>query len=279
MKGAKRRGSALRWFGIMKGIKKHTHEDREKVISEMVPLIKKKFGDDLIALAACCSYARGEDTDYSDLELIAFVKTMPEGKMQDGLAKMFDGMLIELVWMTRETYLKTVLDVNEFWHYSGSNRLLPIINREFIAELNAYRPPELKQKCLDQAAGCFSEIQEAVSKVLNTISKENREGMPILFFFMVIEILRLLSFLNQQPYVTAYRMISQARDFRTKPKSLGKLLDIAVKGEYQDLTALREVTVAVFEELEAIFEDFGLPLYDDNIDPNKLVHKFRRMQG
>ena len=262
----------------MKGIKKHTHEDREKVIREMLPLIKKMFGDNLIALAAGGSYARGEDADYSDLELTAFVRTMPEGKPQDGLAKMFDGMLIEIVWMTKETYLKSVRDVNEYWHYSGSDRLLPIINEEFIAELNGYQPPDLKQNCLDQAIGCFSEIQEAVSKVLNAVEQENRQGLPVMFFYMVIEILKLLSFLNQEPYVTAPRMFTQARNFRTKPPSLDRLLDVAVNGTYQDLAALREVCTAVYEELEAIFEKLGLPLYDDNLDPNDLVHKFRRMQ-
>jgi hypothetical protein len=41
---------------------------------------------------------------------------------------------------------------------------------------------------------------------------------------------------------------------------------------------MREVSTAVYEELEAIFEELGLPMYDDNLDPNKLVHKFRRMQ-
>lgn len=263
----------------MKGIKRHTHEDREKVIRKMLPLIRKKFGDNLIALAASGSYARGEDFDYSDLELTAFVKTMPEGKTQDGLAKMFDGMLIELVWMTRETYLKTTRDVNEYWHYSGSDRLLPIINEKFIAELNAYRPPSLKQNCLDQAVGCFSEIQEAVSKVLNAVEQENREGLPVMFFYMIIEILKLLSFLNHEPYVTAPRMFAQARNFRTKPPSLDRLLNVAVNGDYQDLAAMREVSIAVYEELETIFEKLGLPLYDDNLDPNRLVHKFRRMQG
>ncbi|MEW5924859.1 MAG: hypothetical protein AB1746_12825, partial [Candidatus Zixiibacteriota bacterium] len=137
----------------MKSIKKHKHEDRTRVIAEMIPLVKKMFGDNLLAFAVCCSYARNEDADYSDLELIAFVKTMPEGMPRDGFAKLYDGMLIELEWMTRETYLNTTRDVTEFWYLSGSDRLVPIINDEFIAELNAYKTPDLKQKCLDQAVG------------------------------------------------------------------------------------------------------------------------------
>ena len=261
----------------MKGIKRHTHADRERILRDMIPLIREKFADNLVALAVCCSFARNEDTDYSDLELVAFVKTMPEGKPQGGLAKIFDGLLIELMWMTKETYLRTTRDVNEFWHYSGSDRLIPLINEAFIAELNAYRPPEVKQKCLDQAVGCFTELQEAVSKVLNAVSQGNREGMPVVFCDMMTQILKMLSFLNQEPYVTASRMIAQARTFHTRPESVGRLFDIAVNGTYHDLPPLGKITVAVFEEFEAIFEHLGLPLYDDNIDPKKVVHKGRQL--
>ncbi len=240
----------------MKTIKKHTHEERAEIIRRITPLIERMFGDNLIALAVCCSFARNEDADYSDLELTAFVKTMPEGKPQDGLAKLYDGMLIELEWMTRERYQDSVRDVNEYWHYSGSDRLLPIINEKFIAELNAWQPQNLKQKSLDRAVGCFTELQEAVTKVLNAINMGNRDGMPIVLFEMVNQILRTLSFLNQEPYVTASRMFSQARSFSTKPKSLARLLDMMVDGGYDDLVALREIIVAVFEDMETIFEEY-----------------------
>ena len=155
----------------MKTLKAHSHEDRQRIIGEMIPYIKKKFGANLIALAACCSYARGEDSDYSDLELIAFVKKMPKDRPRDGLAKIYDGLLIELIWMTKEIYLKYTLDVNEYWHYSGSDSLLPILNQGFIDEIAQFRPEDMKQKCMDQAIGCFTEVQEAVSKVLNAINQ------------------------------------------------------------------------------------------------------------
>jgi hypothetical protein len=262
----------------VKTIKAHSHEDRERIMGEMIPYIKKKFGTNLVALAACCSFARNEDNDYSDLELIAFVKKMPKDRSRDGLAKIYDGLLIELIWMTRETYLKYTLDVNEYWHYSGSDKLLPILNQGFIDEIAQYRPKDLKKQCMDQAIGCFTEVQEAVSKVLNAINQNNHEGMPLLFFEMVNQCLRILSFLNQIPFTTASQMIAQARNFPFQPASLGKLLDIAVKGEYGEFETLRKITIAVFEELEALFESLGLPLMDDNLDPNKLVHRMRQMQ-
>ena len=42
----------------MKGIKAHPHRDRQKVIDEMVPLIKRRFGPDLLGLLV--SGCRGE---------------------------------------------------------------------------------------------------------------------------------------------------------------------------------------------------------------------------
>lgn len=262
----------------MKTIRAHSHEDRERIIGEMLPHIQRKFGSNLIALAACCSFARDEDVQFSDLELIAFIKLMPGDKPRDGVAKIYDGMLIELIWMTKATYLKTTLDVNEYWHYSGSDTLKPILNEEFISEIAAYRPENLEKKCLDQAVGSFTEVQEAVSKVLNAINQSNHQGMPLLFLEMLNQLLRTLSFLNGTPYRTASKMIAQARAFPIRPASLDKLLDLAVSGGYGDFVALNETTIAVFEELETLFEQLGLPLMDDNLDPDRPVHRMRQMQ-
>ena len=262
----------------MKTIRTHSHEDREKILQAIIPFIKRKFGSNLIALAACCSFARDDDSDYSDLELTAFVKTMPDDKPRDGVAKIFDGLLIELIWMTKETYLKTTLDVNGYWHYSGSDTLKPILNAAFIRELASYTPPNLRGKCHDQAVGVFAEVQETVGKVLNAISQSNHQGMPLLFLEMLNQFLRALSFLNLTPYTTASRMIAQAREFEIRPESLGKLLDLAVEGDYRDFVRLGKVTVEVFEELEILYEQLGLPLMDVDLDPDRPIHSIRRMQ-
>ncbi|MEW5925732.1 MAG: hypothetical protein AB1746_17245, partial [Candidatus Zixiibacteriota bacterium] len=117
-----------------------------------------------------------------------------------------------------------------------------------------------------------------VTKVLNAVSQDNHEGMPVLFFEMISQLLRLLSFLNQEPYITASRMILQARNFRAKPENLDPLLDMAVEGRYQDFAELENITVAVLEEFENILEGLGLAIYDDNIDPNIAVHPMRQMR-
>jgi hypothetical protein len=252
----------------MKGLQRYPHNDRQKVIEEMIPLIQKKFGENLIALAASASYARNEDTDYSDLELTAFVKSLPEGQRRGGMGKIREGMLVELVWTTKENYLEDLQEVTEHWYIAASDRLLPLINPEFIEELNSYQIENLKEKCLARAANHWYEVQESTAKVLNAILASNRDGIPLLAFDMVRHMLIVLSFLNQIPYVTFARFIAQARTFPVKPVAFETLLDILVQGTYQNLPRLEEVVTAVFAQFEIIFEELGVELYDDNVDPN-----------
>lgn len=113
----------------MRGLKKYSHKDREEIINELIPLIEKKFGSNLVALAAQASYAREEDFDYSDLELIVFVEKMPYSKKIDGMGKIRKGLLVEIVWMTKETYIEEIKEPTNIWYIAGSDRLSPIINK------------------------------------------------------------------------------------------------------------------------------------------------------
>ena len=248
----------------MKGLKKYTHQDRQRIVEEMLPQIREKFGDNLIALAAQGSFARNEDLDYSDLELIAFVREMPAGR--HGIGKIRDGLLFELMWMTREKYIAETLEVTEMWYLSASDKLLPIINAEFINELNACRTENLKEKCLAQAKRHWHEVQESTAKVLNAITSENRSGLPLVLFDMTRHFLISLSLLNQTPFVTFARFISQARTFTVKPPEFDNLLDLIVQGAYRDLPELQKLVISVFSQFERIFENFGIEIYNDEID-------------
>jgi hypothetical protein len=252
----------------MKGIKKYTHSDREHIVREMVPLIKKKFGDDLIALAAQASYARGDDSDFSDLELIAFVKKTPRGKSEQGMSKIRDGMLVELTWTTREAYLAATKEVTKDWYIAGSDTLLPIINEAFIAELNNFKVADLKAKCLRRAVRHWPEVQESTAKALNAINQVNRENLTFLVFYLLKDMLVSLSFLNCTPYVTMAKYITQARSFPLKPAAFDDLLDFLANGDYRDLHRLERLVVTVFEGFEKIFDDLDCRLYQDNVDPS-----------
>lgn len=251
----------------MKGIKKYTHKQRQKVIRGLLPLIKKKFGKNLLALAACASYARHEDRSYSDLELVAFVKKMPKRKSWGGMGRIKDGLLVELVWLTRESYIKNTLEINNHWFISGSDTLLPIINTKFIAEISGYTVKNKRKKCLNFAAKNWYEVQEASAKVLNAISQKNRKNLPLLVSDMFLRMLIVLSFLNQRPYTTLSKFVSESEKFKIIPKHFKQLTDIMTKGKYGSLILLKSTVERVFAEFEKIFDAQGLELYDTTIDP------------
>jgi predicted nucleotidyltransferase len=251
----------------MKGLKKYSHRDREKVIEELVPLVRKKFGDNLIAITADGSYARGEDSGYSDLELFAFVREMPGGKEMEGMSRIRDGLLVELVWTTREAYIKKVKEVTEEWYIAGSDTLLPIINEDFVNDLNGYRVENLREKCLKELIRFWSEVQEATAKVLNAINQENRDGLPMLLFYMLNNMLIALSLINRIPYITLSKFFTMARSFKVKPEKFDELLDMVVSGHYQDLPTLHKLTVDIFEGFEKIFDELGIEVYHTSIDP------------
>jgi predicted nucleotidyltransferase len=252
----------------LKGIKAHTHKYRENIIQEMIPLIKKKFGKNLVALAVQGSYARGEDHKYSDLELIAFLKKVADGKKYGGMAKIRDGMLVELLWTTKKTYLKNVKEPNEYWYISGSDTLLPIINEKYIQSLNDFKTMNLKEKCMKYAVSHFSEVHECTTKVLNAIDKKNEKGLPLLLVEMFLYMLINLSFLNKTPYVTFAGFIQESENFKIRPGGFDRLIDIIVNGKFKNLKHLEIIIIQVFNEFEKIYDKLGYEIYDDNVDPN-----------
>lgn len=251
----------------MEGIKKYTHQQRESIVQEMIPLIKKEFGENLVALAAQASFARGDDFHYSDLELHAFLKKKPRDKKR-GMSKIRDGILVELTWSTEEDYIKSTKEVTKEWYLAGSDLLVPIINKPFIDKLNKYKVANLKEKCLREAVTHWHEVQEATAKVLNAIGQKNREHIPFLMLWMFDCMLISLSLVNHTPYITAGKFITQARSFKLKPKRFDDLVKAINRGAYQDLAALEKLITDVFEGFEEIFKKLGCKLYDDNVDPS-----------
>ncbi len=235
----------------------------------MIPLVRKRFGDNLLGLAAQGSYARGEDGPYSDLELIAFLKKKPKGEAVSGMAKIRDGMLVELLWTTREKYLQSTIDVNADWYLSGSDVLLPIINKEYVRNIGSYQAKRVKEDCFKHAAERFYEVQESTTKLLNAIEDDNLENIGLVAFDMFMHMLVVLSFLNQTPYTTFSRFVTQAVQFPMKPGGFDELTAIMVEGDYLDLSRLEDSVTTVFEGFEQLIDDLGIELYYDNIDPNR----------
>ncbi len=252
----------------MDGLKPHTHEDRQRVVDELVPLIRAKFGEDLLAIGASGSFARSEDGPFSDLELVALVSRMPHGRPWAGMGRIRDGLLVELEWMTPETWLSRTREVGEHWHIAASDRLRPILCPELIERLNAWRPADEADKCLQRAAARWNEVCEAAAKVLNAARRDDPRAMALVAWDMLHHMLIEIALLNAIPFTTLSRYAEEALAMPVRPEGLEELIDRASTGRWSD-EGFAPCVERVFASLESLLQRRGLRLYAETIDPDR----------
>lgn len=239
----------------MRGLKKHTHNDRSEIVAKLIPLLQTHFKENLLAFASSASYARNEDSDYSDLELIVFVKQF-ESFYKPAIGFIIDGMLTEIYLTTVEQYLAE-REIGKNWYIAGSDRLLGIINTELIESINQTAPKDLEMNCRSFAIQQWNDVQEATSKVLNA---KDAEAVHVLANDMLMQIMILLSFLNKSPYITLSKFVGQSKKFSLKPESFTLLLQQIEQG-CPNLAELQNLSEAVFNELEVLMDAQGLEIY------------------
>lgn len=104
----------------LSGIRKHSREERMVVVDQLVPMWKKKFGDNLLGIAVKASIARREDQAFSDLELDVFLREKPEKREDQYFQRVVNGMLIEAIYFTPEEFLMERENIPMHWYLSRS---------------------------------------------------------------------------------------------------------------------------------------------------------------
>ena len=245
----------------MKGIRPHSHADRERVLKELVPAFLETFGDNLVAVAAQASYARREDVAYSDLEIAVFLRAATPERPLGWTSTIRDGLLIEIWYTTRDDYIGKIKEVTDEWYIAGSDVIEPLVNAPFLEEMRALVLPNLPEKCRRQVLKLWPGFQEDVTKTLNAIDAGNCDGLPMVLFYLMKDTLALAAFLNERPYTTLGRYIPQARELPLKPDGLDGFLDTMVAADYTDLAKLRQTVAGMFEGFERTIEAQGITLY------------------
>lgn len=254
------------------GIRRYCHEERLRMADQLVEFWQKKFCDNLLGVAVGASVARGEDQAYSDLELDVFLREKPAEREEQYLQRVVDGMLIEAIYHTPEEYIKERETIPYHWHLSASDQWTVVYNPVFFDELKG-KLSAIRYSDADfirAATRKRYQLQESFCKVLNAVEVDNQEGISLLLMDAALNLLEVLAYLNQQPFTTFSRYISQAKEFPIKPDRLDDFLDLLINGTYQDLPMVREVCLTVFASLGKIFREYRIELFNDELDPNLL---------
>jgi hypothetical protein len=258
-------------FNTYERHKKYTHKERAEVLNEMVPLIKRKFGKNLLAIAARGSFARKTDQPYSDLELFAFLEKMPKGeKLPYGkMHKIKDGLSVELIWITEKTYINEVKEVNESWFGQGSEKLLAVYNKKFIDKLNRYKPKNVKQKALEQAAALWPGIFFSSSTVVKIAEQKDYEKIALAMYHMFENILNFLAFINQSPYSSSSKKIIESKTFKIKPKDFPKLRSLILRGDFRKFAEIKKFATSVVQDIKAFLQDEGYEPSDNLVSKKR----------
>jgi len=246
------------------GLKQHTHEERERVIASLIPLIQRHAGSDLVAVAATGSFARRQDGAYSDIELIAFVGVPQEGS-RDATRFIHDGMLIDIWYLTSKEYLEIHKGGRrDIWPYAATSTLVAVLNESFVREVAA-KPWQLTaEECLAALKELWPEVQEAAAKLLTAVARRDIDPIPFLYWRMAERMCVALSFLNAQPYTTRAAVFAETRRFAILPASYELLID-APDGRQEPDELARRAKI-VFGEIEHLLRERGLTLYEHRLD-------------
>ena len=226
---------------------------------------RRELGDNLVALATQGSFVRGDDREFSDVELVAFLQTVPAARRWADIVQIWDGMLFDVVWTTKDEYIARVKEVTPDWYLAGSDRLGPLVNDELIAEVNAYQPADLRDKCRRQALAHWPVTQEATGKVLNALARESAVDLGRLFFSMLDNVLIDLAFLNARPYTSSSSSLQEALRMPEQPRGFDEFAAVAIDGAYTDLRRTEATVHTVFAALEELFEAHDMTLYTPDL--------------
>ncbi len=238
-------------------------------------MLQRELGSNLVAIAADGSYARCEDQGFSDLELMIFVKDSTH--LPRGFQKIYDGMLIEGLFITEDQYHKQIHEPNREWFIAGSDTLSAVTNPTFIRRMQQYKVTNLTQKCDRLARDLMYEIQESFGKLFNAIDHDNHHNLFPILSETVMNTLKILAYINRKPYTTMNSFMTEAKSFEKKPTGFDELTRLVIQGKYQDLAALKRCATEVFVGIEDLLTPGRqYDLYDDDLSTIHRKPKKRR---
>lgn len=260
----------------MKGLKPRSREDRLAIAEALCGSFTKKFGDELLGVALTGSMARKDDRPYSDLEMIVFLANAPTREEDQYLQRIYDGLLIEVIYTTANDFLSHWDEVPKDWFLSGSAVLEPLYGASEVGEIRRRfealdHPIEAYHR---RAAERFLDVQESCGKLLSAVSEEDRKAIPVLFADAVTHCAATLSFVNQKPYTTLASMAAEMQGLSLQPRGLPAWMKIFQLGSFDDLAAIAEDTSTLILGFEALMTEQGIALYDETFDPEVPNRRF-----
>ena len=234
------------------GPQPQTHEQRMNVALEHCERLESRYGTQLLGVTIYGSTARGTDTAYSDVEMLAVL--VGEGIEQD-----FEGLSgpnkVEINVLSEDKLLEQALKVDERWSVTHGQYVytLPLL------ETRAGLFESLKKQVLEQSDALFEkamrglltcEIFESIGKLRSAVLEQNRAGVTWIAPVMAQEVAWLLGLAHRHLYRTGSRMLEESLALPDLPHGYLELCQMVCGGDLHSVLTVREQMEALWQGLE-----------------------------
>jgi len=233
---------------------KKTHEERLQLAREVVVKLKERYKDDLLAVAVFGSVARGEDEDFSDVDMIAVVQG--EGIADDCNAIM-DGLKYAIDVFSRDIVLGKMTSVHMRWPWLAGKFVtaVPLYDEQgvFASYKETFRnlvredfTPYVRQVFIE-------EIYEECNKFINTTYSGNRQRVHYNAYHLFTKFAVFLAIVNKSFYTSAVTLPEKAMSFPINFPSFQLLGKFVIGEATYDTKQLRDIVESMLREVISYF--------------------------
>jgi predicted nucleotidyltransferase len=253
-----------------------THEERLALAEEIKKIVIEKYGDKVEFFAVLGSTVRNEDTEHSDLEMIAVVNTDVSEK---DISFIYQEHFVHIWIISKEDVLKKATKINLNW---------PLVNGTFYnfkllhGTENVVR--EVKQAISNLSDADFAPtISESILSLYENMGKikaaelkgrNELANLDTLVYRLALKIGLILSLVNRTPiYGSSYKAFETMHDFPKLPSEFKETIEKIV------VTDKREVKIALSQNLFDSFlvfmknEGFNIRSYSSLVELGELKDK------
>lgn len=217
---------------------------RIQAANEIAERILGEYGEQILGIAAYGSLAKGEDTQFSDLELwIATSGDMPSREVLG----IYKGISVELYYGPADEFIEDARQVSPYWPVRADMRrsYLVLYERDDFFERVRKAASELKDEDFIAAAKLLLlRTRELEGKLRSARSRDDAYGVLAVARQMVFNFALLIGLVNRSYYPSQRGMYQLSKEMPLKPTRYPELLDAA--GGFTT-TEPREVYTAAIE--------------------------------
>lgn len=247
-----------------------THEERLANAQKIASQLLAKFGNEVRAIGAYGSLARGTDGPYSDIEMFCIVRS-PE---VDTIYEWCEGAWkAEVDVQSAEVLLDWAKELESDWSLTHGCLLyiLPFYDPEnLFAQLKEVvfsHPPEAYNTVIAQFI--VDDVFELMGKLRNAIYTSNRPAVPSLAITLTKAGAFIIGLANRHLYSTSSNILPESLSLPNRPAGYDALCKFVMDGDLSSAAITANLAENFWAGLEAWAKSRGLKIYsslDDILD-------------